>query len=73
MNGIAPGPTLPSIHQDQAAFDAEVRATLLQRPSGPGEIAHALRYLIDADAVTGQMIAVDSGQHLSGQHLSGRA
>jgi len=67
VNGIAPGPTLPSIHQDQAAFDAEAAATLLRRPSSPAEIAGALRYLIDARAVTGQTIAVDSGQHLAGR------
>jgi NAD(P)-dependent dehydrogenase (short-subunit alcohol dehydrogenase family) len=65
VNGIGPGPTLPSIHQDQAAFDAEVHATLLQRQVSPGEIAAALRYLIDAPSVTGQMIAVDAGQHLA--------
>jgi NAD(P)-dependent dehydrogenase (short-subunit alcohol dehydrogenase family) len=65
VNGIGPGPTLPSIHQDQAAFDAEVATTLLKRPSAPPQMAAALRYLIDAEAVTGQMIAVDSGQHLA--------
>jgi hypothetical protein len=31
----------------------------------PAEIGQALRYLIDAPSVTGQMIAVDSGQHLA--------
>jgi len=65
VNGIGPGPTLASIHQDQAAFDAEVAGTLLHRPSTPQQIGAALRYLIDAEAVTGQMIAVDSGQHLA--------
>jgi len=65
VNGIGPGPTLASIHQDQAAFDAEVAATLLRRPSTPQQIGAALRYLIEAEAVTGQMIAVDSGQHLA--------
>lgn len=65
VNGVGPGPTLASIHQDEAAFQAEARATLLQRPVDPAEIAQALRYLIDARAVTGQMIAVDSGQHLA--------
>jgi NAD(P)-dependent dehydrogenase (short-subunit alcohol dehydrogenase family) len=65
VNGVGPGPTLPSIHQDQAAFDAEVATTLLKRPSSPEQIAAALRYLIEAEAVTGQMIAVDSGQHLA--------
>lgn len=65
VNAIGPGPSLPSIHQDQAAFDAEVASTLLRRPSSPAQMGAALRYLIDASAVTGQMIAVDSGQHLS--------
>ena len=64
VNGVSPGPTLPSIHQDQAAFEAETRATLLRRPVAPSEIGAALRYLIDAPSVTGQMIAVDAGQHL---------
>lgn len=65
VNGIGPGPTLASIHQDEAAFRREAEATLLRRPVDPAQIGAALRYLIDADAVTGQMIAVDSGQHLS--------
>ena len=65
VNGIGPGPTLPSIHQDQAEFDAEAAATLLQRPVDPAQVALALKYLIDAAGVTGQMIAVDSGQHLA--------
>lgn len=65
VNAIGPGPSLPSIHQDQAAFDAEVASTLLGRPASPAQMGAALRYLIDATSVTGQMIAVDSGQHLS--------
>lgn len=65
VNGIGPGPTLPSIHQDAAAFQAEAEATPLARPVDPSEIGAALRYLIDARSVTGQMIAADSGQHLS--------
>src|SRR6185437_13431075 len=65
VNGIGPGPTLPSIHQDQAAFAAEAAATPLGRAVEPAQVAGALRYLIDAAAVTGQMIAVDSGQHLA--------
>ena len=65
VNGIGPGPTLPSIHQDQGAFDAEAAGTLMGRPVDPGEIGAALRYLIDARSVTGQMIAVDAGQHLA--------
>ncbi len=65
VNAIGPGPTLQSIHQDAAAFAAEAGATPLGRPVAPGQIGAALRYLITAEAVTGQMIAVDSGQHLT--------
>lgn len=65
VNGIGPGPTLQSIHQDPAAFQAEAEATLLGRSVHPDEIGAALSYLIDARSVTGQMIAADSGQHLS--------
>lgn len=65
VNGIGPGPTLASIHQDAEAFAQEAASTLLKRPVSPADIAQALRYLIDAGGVTGQMIAVDSGQHLA--------
>lgn len=65
VNGIGPGPTLPSIHQQGEDFAQEVATTLLKRAVDPREIGHALRYLIDATSVTGQMIAVDAGQHLA--------
>lgn len=64
VNGVGPGPTLASIHQDEAAFAAEAAATLMGRPVEPSEIADAVAWLVDARSVTGQMIAVDSGQHL---------
>jgi NAD(P)-dependent dehydrogenase (short-subunit alcohol dehydrogenase family) len=64
VNGIGPGPTLPSVHQVPGEFEAEAAGTLLGRAIDPEEIAAALRYLIDAPSVTGQMIAVDGGQHL---------
>jgi NAD(P)-dependent dehydrogenase (short-subunit alcohol dehydrogenase family) len=53
------------VHQDRADFEAEVASTLMGRPVTPSEIGAALRYLIDAPSVTGQMIAVDAGQHLA--------
>lgn len=65
VNGVGPGPTLASIHQDDATFSAEAANTLLQKPADPGQIAAAVLYLIDAASVTGQMIAVDGGQHLA--------
>jgi NAD(P)-dependent dehydrogenase (short-subunit alcohol dehydrogenase family) len=65
VNAIGPGPTLPSVHQAPGEFEAEAAGTLLQRHANPEDLAAALRYLIDAKAVTGQMIAVDAGQHLA--------
>ncbi|KCZ60902.1 SDR family oxidoreductase [Hyphomonas chukchiensis] len=67
VNGIGPGPTLKSVHQSEAEFEAEKQATLTQEGSSPDEIVRALRYLISASSVTGQMIAADGGQHLMWQ------
>jgi NAD(P)-dependent dehydrogenase (short-subunit alcohol dehydrogenase family) len=65
VNGVGPGPTLASIHQTDEEFAAEAAATLLQRPGSPEAVADAVRWLVEADLVTGQMIAVDAGQHLA--------
>lgn len=65
VNGVAPGPTLPSIHQRNGEFDREAAAVPLQRSATPEEIADAVLFLADAASVTGQMIAVDGGQHLA--------
>lgn len=67
VNAVGPGPTLASTHQSQAEFEAEARGTLLQRPVDPQAVAQAVRWLLEAELVTGQMIAVDSGQHLGWQ------
>ena len=67
VNGVGPGPTLPSVHQTPEEFEAEARATLLQHAGRPEAVAAAVRWLVDADLVTGQMIAVDGGQHLAWQ------
>jgi NAD(P)-dependent dehydrogenase (short-subunit alcohol dehydrogenase family) len=64
VNGVGPGPILPSVHQDQDGFDRQARATPLQHGASPDEVAEAVVFLADARSVTGQMIAVDSGQHL---------
>jgi NAD(P)-dependent dehydrogenase (short-subunit alcohol dehydrogenase family) len=65
VNAIGPGPTLASIHQDASAFAAEAQATPLARPVAPQDICAAALYLLGARSVTGQMLAVDAGQHLA--------
>ena len=67
VNGVGPGPTLASIHQSEAEFAAEQAAMPLGHGSSPEDIAQAVVYLVDARSVTGQMIAVDGGQHLAWQ------
>ena len=64
VNAVGPGPTLPSPRQTQAQFDAVAQAIPLQRATAPGEIAAAVRFILAAPAMTGQMIALDGGQHL---------
>lgn len=65
VNAIGPGPTLRNARQTEADFRRQNEATVLGRGADPADIAGALLYLIDAKAVTGQMIAVDGGQHLA--------
>jgi NAD(P)-dependent dehydrogenase (short-subunit alcohol dehydrogenase family) len=65
VNAIGPGPTLPSIHQTPELFGVEAANIPLRRRAEPADIVAAALYLIDAGSVTGQMIAVDGGQHLA--------
>ena len=67
VNGIGPGPTLQGHRQSQQHFTNQRQATILGRGANPGDITAALGYFLDAPAVTGQMIAVDGGQHLAWQ------
>ena len=64
VNAVAPGPTIRNARQSQADFDRQTGATILRHGAQPTDICAAIRYLLDAEAVTGQMLAVDGGQHL---------
>jgi NAD(P)-dependent dehydrogenase (short-subunit alcohol dehydrogenase family) len=64
VNGIGPGPTLPSPRQSEAQFRRQWQSTPLGRGTAPDEIAAAVRFILAAPALTGQMIALDGGQHL---------
>jgi NAD(P)-dependent dehydrogenase (short-subunit alcohol dehydrogenase family) len=65
--GVAPGITLPSGPMDQAGFEAAHRLTPLQRSSTAGDIARAVRFMLESPAITGTTLLVDGGQHLSAQ------
>ena len=67
VNAIGPGPVLRNTHQTEEEFQAQCKATILGRGTTPQEIAAAIRFILDAPAMTGQMIALDGGQHLTWQ------
>ena len=66
VNAVAPGPTLANVHEGEEGLSREIAALPLRAGPTPQEIAAAVLYLADARSVTGQMIAVDGGQHLAG-------
>lgn len=61
VNGVAPGPVLPPA---DAANREKGGPILLPRRPMPADVAAAVAFLLEADAVTGQILAVDSGQSL---------
>lgn len=65
VNGIGPGPTVQGVRQSDSHFARQRAATVLQRGAGPKDICTAVGFFIDSPSVTGQMIAVDGGQHLA--------
>ena len=69
VNGIGPGPALPSPRQSPEQFREQSRRLPLRRGTSPGEIAAALGFILAAPAMTGQMIALDGGQHLGWAQL----
>ncbi len=67
VNAIAPGPTMIGSRQSEEHFRHQRAATILQRGANLQDVTAALGYLLDAPAVTGQLICVDGGQHLGWQ------
>jgi NAD(P)-dependent dehydrogenase (short-subunit alcohol dehydrogenase family) len=67
VNAIGPGPSMPSERQSQEDFQAQVSALILQRGPKLEEFGRTIRFLYDTSSITGQMIALDGGQHLAWQ------
>ena len=73
VNAIGPGPTLRSTRQTQDDFTRQWNSTPLRRGTTPEEIAETVRFILSARAMTGQMIALDGGQHLGPSRPGPRA
>ncbi len=64
VNGIGPGPTVPSPRQTPAQFEAQCRSVPLRHGSSPEEIGRAVIAMLELPSLTGQLWALDGGQHL---------
>jgi NAD(P)-dependent dehydrogenase (short-subunit alcohol dehydrogenase family) len=64
VNAIGPGPALPSPRQTPEDFVRQTASVPLGHGTSPEEIAHALLAILALPSMTGQMIALDGGQHL---------
>lgn len=60
VNAIAPAVMLPS--GEQGNFEAVHMYNPLDRGVEPGDVVRALRYLIAAEVVTGEVMTIDGGQ-----------
>jgi len=67
VNGVAPGPTLPSSRQSPEEFARQTAKLPLGHGTNPEQVAQAVLFLASAPSITGQTIAVDGGQHLAWQ------
>jgi NAD(P)-dependent dehydrogenase (short-subunit alcohol dehydrogenase family) len=67
VNGIGPGPTLPSERQSADQFNTQSAAVPLGHGATPEQIAAGILFILSAPAMTGQMIALDGGEHLGWQ------
>jgi NAD(P)-dependent dehydrogenase (short-subunit alcohol dehydrogenase family) len=65
VNAMGPGPVLKNRWQSEAEFEAECLKTPLRRRATIEEVCGAVRFLLDTPSMTGQMIVLDSGQHLA--------
>ncbi len=65
VNGIGPGPVLPNPHDGEAGLAGEIEGSLLKRQVDIADFGRAIRFLVETGSMTGQMLALDSGQHLA--------
>lgn len=68
VNAIGPGPTIKNIHQNQSDFEQEITALPLKVGPQLEEICNAVRFILSAPSMTGQMVALDGGEHLKWTH-----
>jgi NAD(P)-dependent dehydrogenase (short-subunit alcohol dehydrogenase family) len=73
VNGIGPGPTLPNPRDGRDGLSSEVARVPLRRAVDLADFGRAVRFLVETRSMTGQMLALDSGQHLVWKTPTGAA
>ncbi len=64
VNAIGPGPTIKSKFQSDKEFNMQCKSLPLQEGASPEQVAETVSFLLKIKSITGQMIALDGGQHL---------
>lgn len=64
VNAIGPGPTIKSKFQTDEEFKSQCKSLPLQKGAKPEQVAETISFLLKVNSITGQMIALDGGQHL---------
>ena len=67
VNAIAPGPTIKNQRQSEKHFKKQYLATPLKRQVDVEQICNAVDFFIKNISITGQVLAIDSGQNLNWQ------
>lgn len=65
VNAIAPGPVVPSAHTTEERYARRINRLPLRRAPNLADFGRTVRYFVDNGSVTGEVIALDSGQHLA--------
>jgi NAD(P)-dependent dehydrogenase (short-subunit alcohol dehydrogenase family) len=70
VNGIAPGPVLPNPDQTPERFAEQVKTIPLQRAPDLADFGRTVRYFVENRSITGSVVALDGGQHLTSRALA---
>ena len=65
VNAVSPGPTLKNKRQSEKHFKKQWKSTILEKKVDTKNVSSAVKFLINNNNITGEIINVDSGQRLA--------
>ena len=72
VNAIGPGPTIKSKFQTEKEFSLQCKSLPLQQGATPDQVTETISFLLKVKSITGQIIALDGGQHLGWGQVSNK-